>query len=112
MRQVVAIAKQRMGKSPEGKATLQEIIENLGLDREMISEEEESDWNAVKELRKFQAGSKHRKDFERRLKQKLIKLGKDQMCLLNKVMLTCKLAKSWIQIWKILQEMWLEMPVV
>ena len=76
MRKVVAIAKQRMGKSPEGKAMLQEIIENLGMDREMITEEDESEWDAIKELKKFQAGSKHRQDFERRLKQKLIKLGK------------------------------------
>ena len=78
MRQVVTIAKQRLGQNPEGKATLQEIIENLGMDGEMISSDEESDWNAMKELKKFSAGSKHRKDFERRLKQKLIKMGKIQ----------------------------------
>ena len=42
----------------------------------MITEEAESEWDAIKELKKFQAGSKHRQDFERRLKQKLIKLGK------------------------------------
>ena len=76
MHKVVAIAKQRLGKSPEGRATFEKLVQNLELERDLMSSTEESEWNAVKELRKFQAGSKHRKDFEYCLKQKLIKMGK------------------------------------
>ena len=54
------------------------IIEDLGMDREMVASDDESDWSFVKEMKKFRATAKHRKDFEHRLKQKLIRFGKIQ----------------------------------
>lgn len=76
MRKVVAEAKRRLGTSPEGKARLKQIIEDLGMDRDMVASDDESDWSLVKEMNKFRATAKHRKDFEHRLKQKLIRYGK------------------------------------
>ena len=46
------------------------------MDRDMVASDDESDWSFVKEMKKFRATAKHRKDFEHRLKQKLIRFGK------------------------------------
>ena len=76
MKQVVAEARFRLGTSPKGKFALQSILDNLGMDCEMVASDDESDWSVVKEMKKFRATAKHRKDFEHRMKQKMVKMGK------------------------------------
>jgi len=75
MRQVVRVAKRRLGKSDEGRVAFKKITENLHLEG-VASSDSDDEWDFAKQLKLMNANLPHKKDAQSRIRRKLVKLGK------------------------------------
>lgn len=75
---VVAIAKQRLAKSPQGKRQFNQIVEDFHLKGQVAdsSDDEGHSFDRRRERKRQRARSKHQQNADQRLRQKLVRMGK------------------------------------
>lgn len=59
LHKVVTVAKKRLANSPEAMRRFRKIVSDFHIDVNVASDEEDGIFNAIDEMKKFRANSKH-----------------------------------------------------